>query len=56
MLTGLVAGTYNMRYMTKEPLYRIEACDGASRAALGALALLLVLVLLLLFIFPMPSS
>jgi hypothetical protein len=54
MLTALVAGTYNMRYMTKEPPYRTAACDGVSRAALGALALL-VLLLLLVF-FPLPSS
>ena len=53
MLTGLVAGTQNMRYMTREPMYRTGACEGVSRVALGALACLLLLVLLLLF--PLPS-
>ena len=54
MLTALVAGTYNMRYMTKEPPYRTAACDGVSCAALGALGLLLLLLLVVLF--PLPSS
>ncbi len=54
MLTALVAGTHHMRHMTREPMYRTEACAGVSRAALAALACLLLLVLLLLF--PLPSA
>ena len=53
MLTALVAGTQGMRYV-RGPMHRTAACEGASRAAMGALACVLLLVLVMLF--PLPSS